>query len=81
MRAWQRIRAILLLPVMATIVIPATLLSVFGWDSLLGLRLRSGEYDLHSAIQRARSRETIRRRAQGLSQGCASMDTEADAVE
>ena len=44
MRAWQHIRAILLLPVMATIVIPAALLSVFGWDSI-------GVWGIHPAIR------------------------------
>lgn len=44
MRAWQHIRATLLLPVMATIVIPATLLSVFGWDSI-------GVWGIHPAIR------------------------------
>lgn len=44
MRAWQHIRAILLLPVTATIVIPAALLSVFGWDSI-------GVWGIHPAIR------------------------------
>lgn len=34
MKTWQHIQAVLLLPVMATLVIPATLLNLFGWDTL-----------------------------------------------
>ena len=44
MKAWQHLRAVLLLPVMVTIVIPAALLIVFGWDPM-------GVWGIHPAIQ------------------------------
>ena len=44
MSVWQHIGAILLLPVMATIVVPAVLMNSFGWDTL-------GVWSIHPAIR------------------------------
>ncbi|MCB9924942.1 MAG: isoprenylcysteine carboxylmethyltransferase family protein [Planctomycetaceae bacterium] len=48
MRLWQHIRAILLLPVMVAIVIPAMLLGLFGWHT-------AGLWAIPTAIQPAPS--------------------------
>ncbi len=46
MQLWHHIRAILLLPVMAAVVVPSTALVLFGWDTF-------GVWPAHPALQPA----------------------------